>query len=200
MAKGTDSRAKDEEASPSWRQWKSSHGDLFEKLSIRQRPLVEAAVRFVEEVEGQGTMVRLAAFFLLHAHMDLSPAQVGAALGRSDRAMRTVQSLSARELLDSIWGEMGRHRKPKLSAEHAGPIALYLVDHPGCTQGEMVSFIKRTFDIRIDPLTLRRFFKTYGLGVLRREERGIEGDDEHPFGSGARDTLGRSSSSPRRLR
>jgi hypothetical protein len=92
--------------------------------------------------------------------------------------MRTVQSLGAHELLNSIWGEMGRHRKPKLSAEHAGPIALYLVDHRGCTLGEMVGFIDRSFDIKVDPLTLRRFFKTYGLGVLRGD-REQEGEQRH---------------------
>jgi transposase len=164
-----------------------------------QRVLVQAAVRFVAGVDGQATMVRMAAFFLLHADMKLSSAQVGAAVGRTGRAMSTVQSLSAREFLDSVWSGMGRHRKPKLSAEQAGPIALYLVDHPGCTHSEMVSFIRRSFDIQVDPLTLRRFFKTYGLGVLR-EDRRREGDDEHPFGSGARAMVGRSSSSLRRSR
>ena len=166
-------------------------------MSERQRVLVEAAVRFVAAVDGQATMVRMAAFFLLNADTKLSPAQVGAAVGRTGRAMRSVQSLDARELLDSVWNVMGRHRTPKLSAEHAGPIALYLVDHPGCTYSEMVSFIRRSFDIQIDPLTLRRFFKTYGLGVLR-EDRHREGDDEHPFGSGGRGMAGRSFSSRRR--
>jgi hypothetical protein len=184
---------------PSWRTWKREHVDVVSKASEPQRALLEATVRFVGETEGRATMVRFAAFFLLHAGMGLTPAQVGAAVGRTDRAMRTVQSLSAHELLISVWGEMGRHRKPKLSAEHAGPIALYLVEHPGCTQGEMVSFIKRSFDIQIDPLTLRRFFKTYGLGVLR-EDRREEGTDARPFVSGARASGGRSSSSPRRLR
>jgi hypothetical protein len=183
---------------PSWKKWKGSHGDLLRKATEPQRALLEAAVRFVAEVEGEHTMVRVAGFFLLHAHMGLTPAQVGAAIGRTDRAMRTVRSLGARELLDSVWGEMGRHRKPKLSAEHAGPIALYLVDHRGCTLGEMVGFIDRSFDIKVDPLTLRRFFKAYGLGVLRDDPE--EGTDTRPFASGARATVGRSSSSPRRLR
>jgi hypothetical protein len=175
------------------------HSEVVAKAKEPQRVLLEAAVRFVRETEGQATMVRFAAFFLLHADMDLTPAQVGAAVGRTDRAMRTVQALSAAELLGSVWGEMGRHRKPKLSAEHAGPIALYMVEHPRCTQGEMVSFIQQSFEIQIDPLTLRRFFATYGLGVLR-EDRREEGTDARPFASGARASGGRSSSSPRRLR
>ncbi len=184
---------------PSWKQWRTEHQELLEKMTERQRVLVEAAVRFVAAMDAQATMVRMAAFFLLNADTKLSPAQVGEAVGRTGRAMRSVQSLGAREFLDSVWGVMGRHRRPKLSAEHAGPIALYLVDHPGCTLNEMVSFIRRSFDIQVDPLTLRRFFKMYGLGVLR-EDRHREGDDEHPFGSGGRGTAGRSSSSRRRSR
>lgn len=184
---------------PSWKKWKRSHGDVLRKATEPQRALLEAAVRFVAEVEAEHMMVRLSGFFLLHAHMGLTPSQVGAAVGRSDRAMRTVQSLDARELLESVWGEMGRHRKPKLSAEHAGPIALYLVDHRGCTLREMVGFIDRSLDIKVDPLTLRRFFKVYGLGVLR-DDREEEGTDARPFDLGARATVGRSSCSPRRLR
>jgi hypothetical protein len=172
---------------------------VIAKTNQAQQALLEAAVRFVRETESQATMLRFAGFFLLHAGMNLTPAQVGAAVGRTDRAMRTVQSLSVHELLTSVWSEMGRHRKPKLSAEHAGPIALYMVEHARCTQGEMVSFIDRSFGIRVDPLTLRRFFKTYGLGVLR-EDRREEGTDERPFGLDERASAGRSSSSRRRLR
>ena len=68
-------------------------------------------------------------------------------IGRTDRAMRTVQALSAQGVLDSVWGELGRHRQPKLHAEHAGPIAKYLVDHPDCTQAQMVAFIARELQI-----------------------------------------------------
>ena len=188
-----------ERRAPSWNQWRGEHRELLAKMTERQRVMVEAAVRFVAAMQGHATLVRMVAFFLLHADTKLSPAQVGAAVGRTDRAMRTLQSLDARALLDSIWSAMGRHRRPKLSAEHAGPIALHLMDHPGCTLGEMVSFIRRSFDIQVDPLTLRRFFKTYGLGVLR-EDRHREGDDERPFASGGRAMAARSSSSRGRSR
>jgi hypothetical protein len=44
--------------------------------------------------------------------------------------MRTVRASSAQDVLTSIWAELGRHRQPKLHAEHAGPIAKCLVEHP----------------------------------------------------------------------
>jgi hypothetical protein len=109
----------------------------------------------------------MVAFFLLHAGMGLTPAQVGAAVGRTDRAMRTVRGLSAHDLLHSIWAELGRHRQPKLHPEHAGPIAKYLVEHPYSTLPELVEFIAKDLGITLDPQTLHRFLTTYGLDVFR---------------------------------
>jgi hypothetical protein len=184
---------------PSWEAWVALNGDMIARLTAPQRALLEAAVRFVVATNGHPIMRRVAAFFLLHAGMKLSPAQVGLAVGRTDRALRTVQSLSARDFLESIWGELGRHRQPKLSAEHAGPIAKYLIDHPRCTQAEMVGNIRASFGIVVEPLTLRRFFKKYGLGVLRKGSTADE-DETRPFESDGLDSGGPSSSSRRRSR
>jgi transposase len=165
-----------------WASWVRTHKEILEKATGPQHVLLEATVRFVAVIGGQSILSRAAAFFLLHTGMGLTPAQVGAAIGRTDRAMRTVQALSAQGFLASVWGELGRHRQPKLHAEHAGPIAKYLVDHPDCTQAEMVTFIARELKIHVEPLTLRRFFKAYGLGVLRSTPRHAEPTDtDHPF-------------------
>ena len=80
----------------------AAHGDVLAALTGPQRALMEAAVRFVSATEGHPIMGRSAAFFLLHAGLRLSPAQVGVAVGRTDRAWRTVQALAARDLLASI--------------------------------------------------------------------------------------------------
>ena len=109
-----------------------------------------------------------------------SPAQVGAAVGRTDRAMRTVQALGAREVLDSIWAELGRHRQPKLHPEHAGPIAKYLVEHPRCTQPEVAEFIAAELSIVVDTQTLRRFLDAYSLDVLRPARAAGGGDVSRP--------------------
>lgn len=112
--------------------------------------------------------------------MGITPAQVGAAVGRTDRAMRTVQALGVREVLDSIWAELGRHRQPKLDPEHAGPIAKYLVDHPGCTQPEVTAFTVSELSIVVDIQTLRRFLPAYGLDVLRPDRTALEADVSRP--------------------
>jgi len=170
-----------------WGCWQREHGELLERATGPQRVLLEAAVRFLAVIEAQPILLRVAAFFLLHAGMGLTPAQVGAAVGRTDRAMRTVQALGACDVLDSIWAELGRHRQPKLHPEHAGPIAKYLVDHPGCTQLEVTMFIASELSIVVDTQTLHRFLGTYGLNVLRADHHGAAGEAEvsRPPSSGA---------------
>jgi len=143
-------------------------------------------------------LIRLIAFFLLHADMGLTPVQVGAAVGRTDRAMRTVQALSAREVLDALFAELRCHRQPKLHPEHAGPIAKYLVDHPRATQAEVVAFIARALAIQVDVQTLARFFKAYGLGVLFEGRGARETAGERPFASAPPITEAPSSCSPSR--
>jgi transposase len=160
-----------------WEEWERKHRALLQEATGPQRVLLEAAVRFLVFIDAQAILLRMVAFFLLHAGVGLTPVQVGAAVGRTDRAMRTVRSLSARQLLESMWDELGRHRQPKLQAEHAGPIAKYLVEHPKCTQADVVALIAREWKIAVDVQTVRRFFKTYGLGVLRAEH-GAEAEKE----------------------
>lgn len=163
-----------------WAGWQREHADVMARATGPQRILLEAAVRFVAAIAAQPILLRVAAFFLLHAGMGLTPAQVGAAVGRTDRAMRTVQALGACDVLDSIWAELGRHRQPKLHPEHAGPVAKYLVDHPRCTQPEVADFIAAELSIVVDTQTLRRFLDAYGLDVLRPDRAAGEADVSRP--------------------
>lgn len=154
-----------------WIRWSKEQAPLLEEATSAQRALLEAGVRFVAITGGSMLMRRLVGFVLLHTGMGLTPRQVGAALERTDRAMRNVRALTAEAFVDSVWNELGRHRKPKLSPSHTGPIIQYMLGHPRCTQREMIGFIHETFDILVDPLTLRRFFKKYNLGILREDQR-----------------------------
>jgi hypothetical protein len=163
-----------------WTRWQHEHAETLERATGPQRVLLEAAVRFITVVAAQPILVRSVAYFLLHAGMSLTPVQVGEAVGRTDRAMRTVRALTAHALLDSIWAELGRHRQPRLHPEHAGPIAKYLVDHPRCTQAEVVAFIARELSVDIELQTFRRFLTAYGLGVLRPEHGTEEADVSRP--------------------
>jgi hypothetical protein len=163
-----------------WASWQREHADVMAHATGPQRILLEATVRYVATIAAQPILLRVAAFFLLHAGMGLTPAQVGAAVGRTDRAMRTVQALGARDVLDSVWAELGRHRQPKLHPEHAGPIAKYLVEHPRCTQPEVADFIAAELSIVVDTQTLRRFLDAYSLDVLRPHRAAGEADVSRP--------------------
>jgi hypothetical protein len=188
MAIETTTTQADESHQDAWVRWQCEHADVLERATGPQRVLLEAAVRFVAAIAAQPILLRVAAYFLLHADMGLTPAQVGAAVGRTDRAIRTVRALAAHEMLDSIWAELGRHRQPRLRPEHAGPIAKYLVDHPRCTQPEVVAFIASELKIEIEQQTLRRFLETYGLYVFRPDHdrgRAAEADASRPTSSGA---------------
>jgi hypothetical protein len=159
MALETATMRANEAPQDAWERWQREHAKLLERATGSQRILLEAAVRFVAVMAAQPILLRLAAFFLLHAGMDLTPAQVGAAVGRTDRAMRTVRASSAQDVLASIWAELGRHRQPKLHAEHAGPIAKYLVEHPPCRRSEVVAFLANELKVDIDVPTLSRFLE-----------------------------------------
>ena len=182
-----------------WERWEREHTEVLERATRAQRVLLEATVRFVAVIAAQPILLRLAAFFQLHAGMELTPAQVGAAVGRTDRAMRTVRASSVQDVLTSIWAELGRHRQPKLHAEHAGPIAKYMVEHPRCRRSEVVAFLATELKIDIDVHTLSRFLEAYGLNILRRDrESAGEGDDARPLSLGAPISGAPSSSCPPR--
>jgi hypothetical protein len=157
---------------------------LGNSLAPPQRVLLEAMIRFLAAIDGHPIVSRMGAFFLLHAHMGLTAAQVGEAVGRTDRAMRTVQALSAQELVDSVWRELGRRRTPKLLPEHAGPVAKYLAEHPHCTTEEVIGFIRDAFNISVERHALWRFSTMYNLGVLRGGSDGTRGGDGAPFSLG----------------
>lgn len=180
MATDTATTQANEAPQDAWTRWQREHADVLERAARPQQVLLEAAVRFLAVIAAQPILLRAAAYFLLHADMGLTAAQVGAAVGRTDRAMRTVRALTAHELLESIWAELGRHRQPRLRPEHAGPIAKYLVDHPRCTQPEVVTFIARELSIDIEQQTLRRFFDAYGLYIFRPDHDRAEAHVSRP--------------------
>ena len=180
MATDTTGTQASETSQQAWVRWQREHAEVLAGATRAQQALLEAAVKFVAVIAAQPVLLRVAAFFLLHSGMGLTAVQVGAAMGRTDRAMRSVRALGARDMLDSVWAELGRHRQPKLHPEHAGPIAKYLVDHPGCTQIEVARFIAAELSIDVDAQTIGRFLEAYGLGLLRSHHAAGEGDDSRP--------------------
>ncbi|MDC0681548.1 hypothetical protein [Sorangium atrum] len=185
MATDTATTHANEAPQQAWVRWQREHADVMEGATRSQQVLLEAAMRFVAVIAAQPILLRVAAYFSLHAEMGLTAAQVGAAVRRIDRAMCTVRTLTTQQLLESIWAEIGRHRQPRLRPKHAGLIAKYLVDHPRCTQPEVVAFIERELGIDMEQQRLRRFLDAYGLLVFRPDHDRAEAHVARPTSSGA---------------
>lgn len=59
--------------------------------------------------------------------------------------------------------------KPKLRAEHLGPLCRFLVDHPRATLREVHDFVRTELGVSVKRHALRRCFARYSLGVLPDE-------------------------------
>jgi hypothetical protein len=147
--------------------WAQQTGADLARLDDGQRWVVYAGLSAVEAVAASRPLKRLVSFFLAHSEMDLPNKVVGAVIGVSDRAVQSTRQLGPKELVDVVTQAGHGHRQPKLEAHHAGPIAKYLVEHPSCQAPELLSFIKREFEIEMKRHTLARYLKRYGLGCLR---------------------------------
>jgi hypothetical protein len=106
MDKAMESTRASELPQEAWERWEREPTEVLERATRAQRVLLKTAVRFVAVIAAQPILLRLAAFFLLHAGMDRTPAQVGAAVGRTDRAMRTVRALSVPDFTSGLRSEV----------------------------------------------------------------------------------------------
>jgi len=150
--------------------WSQETGTTLEDLDEGQKWVVFAGLSVVEAVGASRPLKRVVSFFLSQSKMDLPNKTVGAVVGVSDRAVQTTRHLEPRELVECITQSNHGHRKPKLEAHHAGPIAKFLVENPGSEVSHLLSFIQSELEIDIKRHTLGRYLKRYGLGCLRDHE------------------------------
>jgi len=149
--------------------WASKHGIQLHRLDLGQQWVVFGALRLVAGLKGLAPLNRLVAYALAHSGMGLSASIIGAVTGVSARAIRTTKSLEPEQLLHSIRTKPRGRGSPKLGPECAGPIARFLVDHPGSTLEHILAFIQDHFDVTMDPSTVHRYLHRYGLGCLRND-------------------------------
>lgn len=150
--------------------WAEQTGVDLDKLDDGQRWVVFAAVRAAEAINSVRPLKRVLSFFLTRSDMELPNKVVGAIIGVSDRAVQTTKHLEPKELVDVVAQTKHAHRRPKLAAHHAGPIARFLVEHPHCEVSALLAFIKSDLEVSVTRHTLARYMKRYGLGCLREIE------------------------------
>jgi transposase len=148
-----------------------------------QRGLVLAAVVFLSFVGKVAALRRMVAYLLSHSGLGLSSVVIGAVVGTTDRAVRKGRQVAPTEFWKKLQKARRGHPPPKLRREQVGPVAKYLSEHKECSVAEVLGFIRQSFSVEMDRLTLRRFLKRYGLGCLKHSS--VEGT---PLLSGARPT------------
>ena len=58
----------------------------------------------------------------------------------------------------------------KLLPRYAGPIAEFILTHPGATRYDILDFIERTWSVRVSTVALHHFCKKFGLDRATRAE------------------------------
>jgi transposase len=147
--------------------WASQSGVELSQVDAFQRGVVLAAVVFLSFVGEVPALRRMVAYLLAHSGLGLSSAVIGAVVGTTDRAVRKGRQVAPKEFWKKLQKARRGHPPPKLRREQVGPVAKYLSEHPECSVAEVLGFIRSSFGVEMDRLTLRRFLKRYGLGCLK---------------------------------
>ena len=149
--------------------WGKEHEVDIGRLDDGQKWLVFVALQLLAWIGDIVVLKRFLGCLLSHCGMGLSSTQISKLVGGTDRNVRYNREHSAEELWKRLSRPERGHRAAKLRAEHAGPVAKFLVNHQGARVDEILAFIDEELGAKIKPLTLRRFIKRYGLGVLRED-------------------------------
>jgi transposase len=151
-------------------EWAAGHEVKLDGLDVGQKWVVYAALTFLAFTRGLAPLRRVVAYLLCHCGMGLSTALIGAVVGTTGRAVRNGQQFEPEQFWKRLRTLRRGHAPPKLRREQVGPVAKFLAANKKCSVAELLAFIEKKFDVRMDRLTLRRFLKRYGLGCLREEE------------------------------
>ncbi len=147
--------------------WGKEQSIDIERLDEGQKWFVFASLQILALVGEVAPLRRIMGYFLMHCGLDLRSKLIGALVQTTDRNIRYHANRTAEELWQSVSSPIRGHRPHKLGPEHAGPVAKYLIKHPGVRVNSILQFISTELGIDIDRQTLRRYIKRYGLGCLR---------------------------------
>ena len=136
------------------------------RLTPEQRGVLQAAFRFRKRQGHDYYSTRLLSHFLLHCDTGLKVAQLARLLGLSRPTASRQQGLSSKQAVQQAHHRMDGRPYGKLLPRYAGPIAQFLLTHPGATRADLIDFIDRTFDVRVSRIALYKFLKKFGLDAV----------------------------------
>jgi hypothetical protein len=132
-------------------------------LSAEQRALLLAAFRFRERCGQDYYSLRLLGHFLLHCGSGLKVAAIARLLDIHRTTASQQQGLSSKEVVQAAHHRLDGRPYGKLLPRYAGPIAQFLLAHPGCTWYDVLDFIHATWGVSVSTVALHQFVKKYGL-------------------------------------
>jgi hypothetical protein len=151
-------------------QWLREAKVPSERLTDRQRSVLDAVFQFLQKNEGDYSTSRIASHFLLHCGVGLKITQIARLVGINARSAFRHRNLSAKQVGQQIHHHFQGRPYGKLLPRHAGSIAEFLFRHPKATRDELLDFIAQIWGFRVSKVALWEFLSKYGLDRASLDE------------------------------
>ena len=151
-------------------QWLSQAQIAEDRLTAEQRGLLQYALAFRQRCGDDYYSRRLLSHFLLHCGSGLKVAQIARLVGISRPTASQQQGVSSKEAIQAAHHRMAGRPHGKLLPRYAGPIAEFILTHPGATRYDLLDFIERTWGVHVSTVALHHFCKRFGLDRATRAE------------------------------
>lgn len=133
------------------------------RLTPEVRLLLQAAFRFRQQQGTDYPSRLLLCHFLLHCGCGLKVAQIARLTDFGRATASRHQSLSAKQLCQTVQNRCLGRAHGKLLPRFAGPVAQFQCEHPDATHYDTLDFLQRTYGVRVSLQALHTFLRTYGL-------------------------------------
>jgi hypothetical protein len=149
-------------------QWLSQAQVVEERLTVKQRGLLQSAFAFRQRCGDDYYSSRLLSHFLLHCDSGLKVAQIARLVGISRPTASHQQGVSSKEAIQAAHHRLAGRPHGKLLPRYAGPIAEFILTHADASRYDILDFIQRTWGVRVSTVALHHFNKKFGLDRATR--------------------------------
>jgi len=148
--------------------WLSQAQFVEERLTVKQRGLLQSAFAFRQRCGDDYYSSRLLSHFLLHCDSGLKVAQIARLVGISRPTASHQQGVSSKEAIQAAHHRLAGRPHGKLLPRYAGPIAEFILTHADASRYDILDFIQRTWGVRVSTVALHHFNKKFGLDRATR--------------------------------
>jgi hypothetical protein len=148
--------------------WLAQAQIVERRLTAEQRGLLQAAFAFRQRCGDDYYSSRLLSHFLLHCDSRLKVAQIARLVGVSRPTASHQQGVSSKEAIQAAHHRLAGRPHGKLLPRYAGPIAEFMLTHPGATRYDVIDYIQQTWGVHVSTVALHHFCKKFGLDRATR--------------------------------